>query len=103
MLSAEATAPGHPAHDYFTERYDWLRSVLADSFERMASAGQLRAGVEPAAAARSTVAVMDGLQLQWLLDPASVDMAADLSAHFRALATDKAWHGAMASRHAPRQ
>ncbi len=98
VLSAEATAPGHPAHDYFTERYNWLRSVLTDAFERMASAGQLRAGVEPAAAARSTVAVMDGLQLQWLLDPASVDMAADLSAYFRSLATDEAWQAAMATR-----
>ncbi len=98
VLSAEATAPEHPAHDYFTERYSWLRSVLTDAFERMASAGQLRPGVEPAAAARSSVAVMDGLQLQWLLDPASVDMAADLSAHFRSLATESAWEAAMASR-----
>jgi len=44
--------------------------------------------------------VMDGLQLQWLLDPASVDMAADLSAYFRSLATEKAWEAAMASRFA---
>lgn len=102
VLSAEATAPGHPAHDYFTERYRWLRSVLTDAFEQMASAGQLRPGVEPAAAARSTVAVMDGLQLQWLLDAASVDMAADLSAHFRALATERAWQAAMASLRAGR-
>lgn len=60
----------------------------------MASAGQLQAGVQPAAAARSTVAVMDGLQLQWLLAPASVDVAADLSAHFRALAIEDAWQAA---------
>ena len=98
VLSAEATAPGHPAHDYFTDRYNWLRSVLVDAFERMASAGQLRAGVEPAAAARSTVAVMDGLQLQWLLDQDSVDMAADLSAYFRSLATEEAWQAAMGRR-----
>jgi AcrR family transcriptional regulator len=45
VLSAEATAPGHPAHDYFTERYAWLRSVLTDAFERMASAGVRRACV----------------------------------------------------------
>ncbi len=100
VLSAEATAPGHPAHDYFTERYAWLRSVLTDAFERMDSAGQLRAGVKPAAAARSTVAVMDGLQLQWLLEPDSVDMAADLTAYFRSLATEQAWHAAAASRSA---
>lgn len=31
--------------------------------------------------ARPTIAVMDGLQLQWLLDPESVDMAADFRAY----------------------
>jgi AcrR family transcriptional regulator len=98
VLSAEATAPGHPAHEYFTERYAWLRSVLTEVFGRMAAAGQLRGGVEPAAAARAAVAVMDGLQLQWLLDPGSVDMAADLSAHFRAVATEEAWDAATVSR-----
>lgn len=91
VLSAEATAPDHPAHRYFAERYAWLRSVMLDAFGQMASTGQLRPGVDPIVAARSTLAVMDGLQVQWLLDSGSVDMAADLEAWFRVLATEQAW------------
>jgi hypothetical protein len=41
---------------------------------------------------------MDGLQLQWLLAPDSVDMAADLGAYFSALATEEAWEAARARR-----
>lgn len=95
VLSAEATAPGHPAHRYFADRYDWLRSVMLDAFEQMASSSQLRPGVDPVVAARSTLAVMDGLQVQWLLDSASVDLAADLEAWFRVLTTEEAWDAAM--------
>lgn len=94
VLSAEATAPDHPAHRYFADRYAWLRSIMLDAFEQMARSGQLRAGVDPVVAARSTLAVMDGLQVQWLLDSASVNMAADLEAWFSLLATDEAWRGA---------
>jgi len=68
------------------------RSHLGGDLSAGRVAGQhdpLRAGVEPAATARSTVAVMDGLQLEWLLDPASVDMAADLTADFRSPATER--------------
>jgi AcrR family transcriptional regulator len=98
VLSAEATAPSHPAHRYFTERYAWLRSIMLAAFEQMARAGQLRPGVDPVVAARSTLAVMDGLQVQWLLDSTSVDMAADLEAWFRVLATAEAWQAAEQSR-----
>lgn len=98
VLSAEATAPGHPAHRYFADRYAWLRSVMLDAFGQMASTSQLRPDVDPIVAARSTLAVMDGLQVQWLLDSASVDMAADLEAWFRVLATEEAWQTAAQSR-----
>ena len=33
--------------------------------------------------ARVTLAVMDGLQIQWLMDPGEVDMAADFAAFVR--------------------
>ena len=42
--------------------------------------GQLRPSIEPDAAGRAFVALMDGLQVQWLLDRDSVDMAAVLRA-----------------------
>lgn len=91
VLSAEATAVDHPAHQYFVDRYAWARSAFVDALERMAQAGQLREGVEPARAARSALALVDGLQVQWLLDPGSVDIAADLEDYLRGLVTPEAW------------
>ncbi len=35
--------------------------------------------------AQVTLAVMDGLQIQWLMDPAGVDMAADFADFVRTL------------------
>ena len=84
-LSAEATSPDHPAHDYFVRRYDYVRTSITNSFERAASAGRLADGVDPARAAVVAVALMDGLQVQWLLDPGSTDMADALHEVFRSL------------------
>lgn len=84
-LSAEATTPGHPAHDYFVGRYDYTVHNLTRTFERCMERGILRAGVRPASAAKTTVAVMDGLQVQWLLDRDSVDMAEELEAYLRGI------------------
>ena len=38
--------------------------------------GGLRPGVTPEIAARGTIAMMDGLQVQWLLDPATIGFTA---------------------------
>ncbi|KQV12602.1 MULTISPECIES: TetR/AcrR family transcriptional regulator [unclassified Kitasatospora] len=86
-LSAAAAEPGHPAHPYFTERYGMLRERVARAFtearpEDGAEASD-NAGVEPSEvdadwAARVLLAATDGLQLQWLLNPA-IDMAADIT------------------------
>jgi len=84
-LSAEATTPSHPAHAWFTERYATTTAFFRAAFEELSARGELREGVEPAAASRAVVALMDGLQIQWLLDRDSVDMAADLRAHLSGL------------------
>jgi AcrR family transcriptional regulator len=73
IVSAEATDSEHPSHSEFAERY----RATADSAERLLrtaqEAGEVRADLDPALAARLISAVMDGIQLQWLLDE-SVDM-----------------------------
>ena len=90
-LSAEATSPDHPAHDYFQERYRRVVERGVAEFERRRDVGELRPGIDPLTASRLTVAVMDGLQIQWLLaadDPATrPDMAVLLRAHLAALLT----------------
>lgn len=73
-LSAEATSPAHPAHAYFVKRYESVRESTTASFRRVAEAGRLNPGIDPGRAAVATIALMDGLQVQWLLDPDAVDM-----------------------------
>ena len=102
ILSAEATHVEHPAHLYFTERYAFLNRRLTKAFERMGQAGQLRAGVTAPSASRSTLALMDGLQVQWLLDPTSVDMVSEMEQYLGQLVTAQPWRNALSRRVATR-
>ncbi len=90
VLSAEATAPEHPAHDYYLARYRSLVEHTTQEFESWARQGRLRDGVDPAAAARTWVALQDGLQIQWLLSldgppEDRVDMVRDLEHYMRGI------------------
>ena len=82
VLSAEATAPDHPAHEYFVGRYEYTRMNIRATFENLAREGRLAQGVTPQRAAVATIAMMDGLQVQWLLDRDVVDMAEELKTFF---------------------
>jgi AcrR family transcriptional regulator len=74
-LSAESTDPEHPAHDHFVNRYASVREHVTRGLARDSDEGRIPASIDPAVAARLMLAVMDGLQLQWLLDP-SLEMDA---------------------------
>ena len=89
LLSVEATSPEHPAHTFFSQRYDWTVALLRESFERAADDGQVQPGVDPNGAARGFVALMDGLQVQWLYDRESVDMASEVRRYVQSLLTVK--------------
>lgn len=71
VLSAESVTDGHPAQDYFRERFERLRAIVSNSFRELAPKAPEE---ELLQAAASVIAVMDGLQVQWLLDPGKVDM-----------------------------
>lgn len=83
-LSAEATSPDHPAHEYFTQRYERVVDGVRAAYGQLSAEGCLRDGVAPDAAARQWVALMDGLQIQWLLNPRDTDMALVLQRHLDA-------------------
>jgi AcrR family transcriptional regulator len=87
ILSAEATSADHPAHSYFIDRYKWVVGFTTEAFEGMRRNEQLAPEVDPASAARSLVALMDGLQVQWLLDKDSIDMAEETRRYVRTLLT----------------
>ena len=87
VLSAEATAEDHPVHDYFVRRYARVLAFLQRGFESAAAAGQLRPDVDCASAATTLIALMDGLQVQWLLHREAVDMAGDIRRYVQSLLT----------------
>ena len=89
VLSAEATDPEHPAHGYFLRRYAWVREIISEAFAEVTRQGKLRPGLVPLAATRQLIALMDGLQVQWLLDNTSVDMPAEVAAFLESITTEK--------------
>lgn len=77
ILCGESVTDDYPGRPYFVERFDRLRSEYTDELREMQVAGRLREGVHPERAAASLIALWDGLQTQWLLNPA-IDVAAGL-------------------------
>jgi AcrR family transcriptional regulator len=69
VLEAESLTPDHPAHKYFGERQKHTVEMLSEL-----AAGE---SDDPGALARQIVALMDGLQLQWLRYPETVDLVSE--------------------------
>ena len=70
-LVAAALEEGHSdAREFASERFARIRSELADRVRRNQAAGSIRRDVDPETAASLVIAASDGLQTQWLLDPA---------------------------------
>ncbi len=74
VLAGEAAGADHPAQSYFADRYATVRERVAGRLRSVRDAGGLRADTDPEAVAAAIVATMDGLQVQWLLAPESVDL-----------------------------
>ena len=75
-LSAAATSdPSHPAHAWFAERFVRFRTLLTDTMRERQASGEMPGDVDVEKLAAVMMAVSDGMQLQWMLDP-STDMAA---------------------------
>ncbi|MEU1489161.1 TetR/AcrR family transcriptional regulator [Streptomyces sp. NPDC005775] len=87
VLAAEATSADHPAHGYFVERYRDSVMTTALSYAEARDAGALRDEIAPDEAAQQLIALMDGLQTQWLLSGCETDMAGVLRAHVQAQLT----------------
>ncbi len=74
VLAGESVTEGHPARQHFHDRYARARRDVVSMIERHNV--ELPADLSPEQVATLGVAVLDGLQLQWLLDPDEVDMPA---------------------------
>ncbi|MFI7704430.1 TetR/AcrR family transcriptional regulator [Nonomuraea sp. NPDC049480] len=87
VISGEAVTPDHPGHEWARRRYRRLRAQMAAALHRGAERGEFRAGLDAEAHADRLIAMMDGLQTQWLIDPDQVDMAAVFSGYVDDLIT----------------
>jgi AcrR family transcriptional regulator len=90
VLSSEASAADHPAHEWFVERY--RRSEELITGWALADPGLDVGAAAARVLARRVVAVWDGLQLQWLLR-GDFDLVAELGDAVAALAAQAARGG----------
>jgi AcrR family transcriptional regulator len=78
ILAAESVDAEHPGHEWFVDRYRGLRSRMAERIAAEQRAGALSSALTAGSIATLLIAVMDGLQIQHLLDPGDVDMTEPL-------------------------
>lgn len=75
LLVAESVSPDHPAHKFFIERYQRGREQWIAAIARAQQAGEVRADIPPETLVVLMFAMMDGLQIQWLLEPEKINMS----------------------------
>ena len=72
-IAAEASSPSHPAHEFIQQRYTKNLATLATHLREAIKAGEI-AALSAAVIdqeVRLVTAVLDGIGLQWLLDPST--------------------------------
>jgi hypothetical protein len=82
-MAGEAVDAAHPGHAWLKEHHHHARTVVVTALRQAQHDGTCAADAPVQRIAETLVALMDGLQLQWLMDPEGVDMAADVAAHVR--------------------
>jgi AcrR family transcriptional regulator len=75
VLVGESVRSEHPSHEYFVDRYRRGRKMYVNQFFKLIKT-EIRPEVDLDELASLIMAVMDGLQIQWLLDPKKVNMTA---------------------------
>lgn len=86
-VTAAAARPAHPAHDYFVDRYARARGAMAAHMPSRPAVDTAFEDVDAQHRGALLAAVLDGLQLQWLLDR---DLPViDILGHFLELVADR--------------
>jgi AcrR family transcriptional regulator len=81
-LSAEHLREESPTNGYFRRRYAAVRRSYERMFRMAAEAGLIRADVDVVMEATITMAVLDGLRLQWFFTDRRTSIAEALRAYF---------------------
>jgi AcrR family transcriptional regulator len=62
-----------------------IRRALTDMLAKGVEDGEIRADVDPAAVAVEIIAFMEGIQIQWMLEPEAIDLQASYESYFARL------------------
>jgi beta-glucosidase len=84
-LQAAAVNPEHPCHDYFRERDLVVHGRITRDIEKRQEAGTFDPDADPRLIGRMLLALSDGLQAEWAINPA-VDLAGTLDAFWNSYA-----------------
>ena len=85
LTVGESVAAGHANADWVRERYERLRTGITAVIAAAIDAEELPAEAEPERIATRLIALMDGLQLQWLHAPGGFDLAEEFDAAVTAI------------------
>jgi AcrR family transcriptional regulator len=88
-LSADACDPEHPAHAYIERRQMDVAAYFSEILRRQQATGLAHPDIDPEPFGRQMIAVWDGLQAQWLVNP-SFDLANEVIEAFRRLTRQEA-------------
>ena len=72
VLVGESIRKDHPSNDFFKDRYNRARKRIAENLTILSEAGEIKQDVDIDKVATLIIAMMDGLQIQWLLHPEEV-------------------------------
>ena len=75
VLAAESIDAQHPGHDFFMRRYRNVRQQSLDAMRQAQQRGEVRDDISAQDLVTLVLALMDGLQIQWLFEPDQVNMA----------------------------
>ncbi|MBC3197950.1 TetR/AcrR family transcriptional regulator [Pseudomonas poae] len=76
ILNAENLLDTQPAWTWFQERYAGIQQRLHGQLADLVAMGEVRGDVDLAGLTEEILAMMDGLQIQWLRFPEQVDLVA---------------------------
>jgi AcrR family transcriptional regulator len=82
VLGAESLDADDPLHEFFVERYETARALVRSVLEHERDEGRLRTDLDVEQVGLEVIAMLMGLEVQWLLDPSKVDLAEAMETYF---------------------
>lgn len=74
VMNTESLAKSHPAWEWYKERFEATHRHARAHLNGLIELGEVRADIDAALLAQELFSVMDGLQIQWLRSPKTVDV-----------------------------